>query len=161
MLSRFAFTFVVASTIAIPAFAESGHEKLKTQVSSVVMGWKDAFNKADVKASVGFWTQNGIEINGSGMVAGEQALTERMQKETGLGLVLDMSVDNVESVGHDGAIAAGKYTVTVPGKDGTKQQIPGLWINTLEKHGKDWKIISGSFTRLSTPPPTAAPTQSK
>jgi SnoaL-like domain len=65
---------------------------------------------------------------------------------------LMVSVDQVRALGRDAALAAGPFTVTVPGNE-----FHGNFALVFEREGEAWKLRLSTFTRQINPSGVVAP----
>jgi uncharacterized protein (TIGR02246 family) len=147
---KWSSALLLALLVSMPACAQ---EPTDTEVKALITKFFEAFNSGNVDQTAALWWPDAVDINVNGLVSGKTQLDARIAAELKLGLKFDHTIDRVQ-VAENHAWAAGRYTITIPGKNGTSTAIDGGWLQVLKRHRGSWKIQAASFTRFNASPPT-------
>jgi uncharacterized protein (TIGR02246 family) len=136
---------ILALLVPMPAFAQ---EPSDTAITAVITKFFEAFNSGNVDQTAALWSPDAVDINVNGLVSGKTQLDARIAAELNMGLKFDHTIERVQ-IAENIAWAAGRYTITIPGKDGSSTAIDGGWLQVLKQHRGSWKIQAASFTRFN------------
>ena len=141
---------ILALIVSMPALAR---EPSDSPITAVITRFFDSFNSGNVDQTVALWLPDSVDINVNGLVSDKTQLDARIAAELKAGLKFDHTIERVQVV-ENVAWAAGRYTITIPGKDGSTSKIDGGWLQVLKRHRGTWKIQAASFTRFNSSHPT-------
>ena len=141
---------ILALLVSMPAFAQ---EPSDSAITAVITKFFEAFNSGNVDQTAALWSPDAVDIDVNGLVSGKTQLDARIAAELKMGLKFDHTIERVQ-VAESVAWAAGRYTITIPGKDGSSTTIDGGWLQVLKRHRGSWKIQAASFTRFNSSHPT-------
>ena len=137
---------------AAPAFAQQPvrpQQDLRQQIEAAVDSYIQAFNKEEAQTVVGLYAPDGIAINSRwGMVTGKDSIEQQLRGDfkNRPNARATVTVDQVQALGRDAALAAGPFTVTVPGNE-----FHGSFALVFEREGEAWKLHLSTFTRQINP----------
>ncbi len=150
MRSCWIISAILAIVPAAISFAQQSHLDTRQQIEQMVVIFADRYNKQDAAAIASMFTTDAMRV-GSAVGAGPQAIEETFKTQFTTGFShIDMTVDQVSSLGTDAAIAIGEYQLTGQGQSGALK-VNGHWAEVEVREGGVWKI------RLLTIVPTPNP----
>jgi uncharacterized protein (TIGR02246 family) len=142
--------------LSVPATAQTAASpEMRQQVEAFLARHFEAVNRRDAHAIAADYVPESLAItSGWGMVTGPAAIEEHFRRgfselprarET-------ITVEQVQAIGKDAALAAGPFNLTIAGS-----QVRGTFAFVIERRGNAWKVRLASFSRLAMPPPMIAP----
>lgn len=147
---------IVAVGWIVPATAQQQtpvSPAVRQEVEAVIAQWEDAINKGDAKKAAALFTQDAINLDGSGMATTPESIEAKEADVISKGITLAVTVETVQPVlGGDAVLAAGPFSATFKANP-SAPRTQGNWVHLLIREGNAWKIRMTSVVRSAGPGP--------
>jgi uncharacterized protein (TIGR02246 family) len=140
---------VCIGTTAFSQQLTGPQQYLRQQIEAAIDRFVQAFNQQEAPTAAALYTADGIAINSRlGMLTGREAIEQSLRGDfkNRPDARLMVTVDQVQALGRDAALAAGPFTVTIPGSE-----FHGSFALVFEREGEAWKLRLSNFTRQINP----------
>jgi uncharacterized protein (TIGR02246 family) len=133
----------ISISFVLPTFAQQKDTvdpKIAQQIRALEMKFDEAFNRSDVGALAGLYTEDAIRVTPHGTFSGRQAIAkdyaEHFQRYQSNNYV--RKGDRVNAVGND-VLASGKWSCAFHETDGRYKHIDGHYSAVWVPEGDTWK----------------------
>src|SRR5436190_14580303 len=135
---------VIAAILVIvssaPTSAQESHLDDRERIEQMAKRYSEYYNNQDAAAVASLFSKDGVRVSPGVNAEGPDAIEDTLTTEFKLGFShVDVTVDQVSTLGADAAIKFGKYGLTGQGQSGALS-IEGNWTEVDVREKGVWKI---------------------